>query len=427
MNYFNWRYIVTISLLSGIVFASFSPHANTPPQWTEKEIQILYSLSLDRLPALPEDKSNKIENNDTAASLGHHLFFDTRLSATKKIACATCHQPNRYFTDGLSLAKGVADGKRNSMTIVGVAYSPWFFWDGRKDSLWSQALGPLENPLEHAVSRMHVVQKIYRDSNYKYLYEMLFGELPNLADSSRFPVFTGPVNNNEWRSTWNNMTKDDQQIVNSVFANIGKTIAAYERKLLPGFSRYDHYVDGVISGSHQSLTLLNRDEIAGLKLFIGKAQCINCHNGPLLTNHEFHNTGIPPVSNQFASYGRAQGIWKAMADTFNCVGTYSDASEDDCAELKYTRTGHELVGTHKVPTLRNVANTGPYMHAGQFSTLYQVIDHYNHAPQAAVGENETNPLNLSKMEKNQLIKFLRTLTGPINTDKKWLNPPTILD
>src|SRR5690606_15553813 len=107
------------------------------------------SLSIKSLPPLPPDPSNRYGDDPRAAALGHQLFFDTRLSANGKVSCATCHDPGRDFQDGLPLAVGVGTNTRRTMPIAGTAYSPWMFWDGRKDSQWSQALGPLESPVEH--------------------------------------------------------------------------------------------------------------------------------------------------------------------------------------------------------------------------------------------------------------------------------------
>ena len=188
-------------------------------------------------------------------------------------------------------------------------------------------------------------------------------------------------------------------------------------------SRFDSYVEGVLKNDSEKKEMLSLEEIAGLRLFIGKAQCINCHNGPLLTNNEFHNTGILPSSGELPSIGRVSGIRILQTDIFNCLGSFSDAVNKECAELRFARTGDELIGAHKVPSLRNVSETGPYMHAGQLKTLTEVIGHYNRAPGALIGHNETKPLNLSIMEMQQLEVFLHSLDAPLATDLKWLARP----
>ena len=400
-----------------ITLSSFSP-------WSIEERNILQSLWIENLPPIPIDSSNVVSDNLKAAEFGYQLFFDNRLSANGQISCATCHSPERSFTDGIRLAKGAKTGIRNTMSILGTAYSPWLFWDGRKDSLWSQALSPLENELEHAGSRMQYVHLISRDSNYREMYESLFGPLLNFTDASRFPKAAGPVKNKDWNKAWQSMSQEDKDNVTNVFVNIGKSIAAYERLLQPGPSRFDLYLKSLFNNDKTKTDVFNNDEKEGLRLFIGKAQCINCHNGPLFTNNEFHNTGVLSSPGMLPGMGRVIGIRTAQADPFNCLGDFSNAKENDCAELTFAKTGDELIGTHKVPSLRNVAQTAPYMHAGQINTLAEVIDQYDRAPSAMIGHNEAKALDLTKKEKKQLEDFLHTLTGPIAADSKWLTRPS---
>jgi len=158
--------------------------------------------------------------------------------------------------------------------------------------------------------------------------------------------------------------------------------------------------------------------------FIGKANCTRCHNGPLFTDNHFHNTGIPPAPDLPEDTGRALGAQQVQADEFNCLGPYSDAKPEDCAELRFmTTTGEELVRAFKPPSLRNVIARGPYMHAGQLTTLKEVVTHYNNAPAAPTGHSELEPLNLSAEEQQQLIAFLATLDGPLAADPQWLQAP----
>ena len=166
------------------------------------------------------------------------------------------------------------------------------------------------------------------------------------------------------------------------------------------------------------------DEVAGLRLFIGRANCIQCHNGPLFTNNDFHNTGVPSKSNLDPDLGRAEGVKTVRADEFNCLDSFSDAGEGDCAELKFMKTdSSELLGRFKVPTLRNVSNTAPYMHSGDFLTLSEVLVFYNHPPEAKLGQSELNPLYLNTSELSQMESFLKTLIGPVNAQEKYFLPP----
>jgi len=159
--------------------------------------------------------------------------------------------------------------------------------------------------------------------------------------------------------------------------------------------------------------MLTDDEIAGLRLFAGRANCTQCHNGPLFTSNEFHNTGVPPRPELVIDHGRLTGATAVLNDEFNCRSQWSDARER-CSELEFIGTGeHTLDRAYKVPSLRNVADRAPYMDAGQFATLADVLDHYNRAPAAATGHSDLKPLRLKPAELRQLEAFLRTLSGPI--------------
>ncbi|KLK90480.1 hypothetical protein AA309_25565 [Microvirga vignae] len=379
-------------------------HAASAPgaRWTEEERATIQSLSLEALPPLPEDPSNKVADDPRAAELGRALFFDTRLSVNGEVACASCHLPERQFQDDVPLARGVGTTARRTMPIAGMARSPFLFWDGRKDSLWSQALGPLESAVEHGGSRTqyaHVVAAHYRTS-----YEAVFGPLPKV---NQLPVQAGPVDDPESTRAWAAMPEIDREAVNQVFANIGKAIAAYERTIQPAPTRFDAYASALGSGGAGNLT---DDEIAGLRLFVGKGQCVNCHNGPLLTDNHFHNTGVPAAAGLPEDQGRAFGAKLVREDPFNCLGKYSDAGEGDCSELRFMVTdGHELLRAFKTPSLRGAAGRPPYMHAGQIATLAEVVAHYSAAPEAPAGHSELRPINLSEMERRQLIAFLATL------------------
>jgi cytochrome c peroxidase len=295
------------------------------------------------------------------------------------------------------------------MPIAGTAHSAWMFWDGRAGSQWEQALGPLESAVEHGGTRTqyaHVVAEHYRGE-----YEAVFGKLPVL---NGLPREAGPVDDSVRAKAWQRIPAARQDDISRVYANIGKAIAAYERGI--GFtpSRFDRYVDAELAGRrHTSADSLSLEEEAGLRLFIGKGSCANCHNGALLTDQHFHNTGVA-VSRSVAmpDSGRAAGVRQALAGEFSCTSKYSDAKEADCDELRFAVTeGEELVRAYKTPSLRNVAQRAPYMHAGQIATLEEVVSHYNAAPRAPFGHSELKPLRLSPMEQRQLVAFLRTLSS----------------
>ena len=392
-------------------------------RWSARERAMLRSLSLASLGPVPADPSNRYADDSAAARLGHQLFFDTRMSSTGRVACATCHVPGRDFQDGRPLGVGVGTAGRRTMPVAGTAHSPWQFWDGRADSQWGQALGPLESPVEHGGDRTQYAHLVAADSGYRAAYEAVFGALPNLAG---LPPRAGPVADPARAAAWDRIPPTRRDEVTRVYANVGKAIAAYERHLGFGPSRFDRYVAAELAGRpHTPESALTRDEEAGLRLFIGKGSCVNCHNGALLTDNSFHNTGVPlPEAALPYDSGRAVGVRQALAGEFNCAGRYSDAQPEDCQELRFTVTeGEALVRAYKTPSLRNVATRAPYMHAGQFASLAEVLAHYNRAPAAPAGHTELKPLRLSAAELRQLEAFLRTLSGPLAAPPGFLAAP----
>jgi hypothetical protein len=164
-----------------------------------------------------------------------------------------------------------------------------------------------------------------------------------------------------------------------------------------GPSRFDRYVDAVTE-HRRTDGILTNDEVAGLKLFVGKANCTQCHNGPLLTNNEFHNPGVPRRPELPIDEGRLTGASSVLRDEFNCRSRWSDAHER-CADLEFLVTAdHTLQRAYKVPSLRNVAERAPYMDAGQLATLTDVLDHYNRAPSAPAAHTQIKPLRLTTAE-----------------------------
>jgi cytochrome c peroxidase len=393
------------------------------PKWTPAELAVLGSLSIRTLDPIGDDPSNRYANDERAASLGRQLFFDQRLSGNGKVACATCHVAAQDFQDGKALADGMGRTARRTMPIAGTAHSPWLFWDGRTDSQWSQALGPLESAVEHGGSRTqyaHVVAEQYRAE-----YEAVFGAMPDLTG---LPRRAGPVSDTTLRATWQRIQPSRRDEISRVYANIGKAIAAYERRIEPGASRVDRYVDAEVNGEvHSPESTLTSDEEAGLRLFIGRARCVTCHNGPLFTDDHFHNTGVPVPSVALPpDSGRAAGARQVVAGEFNCTSRYSDAKAEDCRELRFAVTeGAELVRAYKTPSLRNVAARAPYMHAGQLASLPEVIAHYASAPAAPFGHSELKPVQLSPNEQHQLVAFLRALSGPLVAPAGYLENPSL--
>lgn len=399
--------LLRLALLSCLLLgltAGAPARATEPPVWSAKELTTLRSLWLGSLPPLPVDPSNRYADSPAAIVLGKALFFDKGLSANGTVSCGTCHRPEYTFTDDLPLGRGMGSTSRRTMPLIGAAYQAWFFWDGRKDSLWSQAIGPIESAVEHGITRAFCAHHII--DHYSEEYVALFGPLPRLTHTSCPPIATPLSDNPEARAAWERMNPEVKKAVNRIYANIGKAIGAYVRRILPTPSRFDRYVEALLTkGETAAAQILNAGEQQGLRLFIGKAGCINCHNGPLFTNSSFHQVGIDSPDP-----GRAEGIAKVLADEFNCLGRYSDAQPDQCLELRFIdKDGSKFVGAFKTPSLRSVAERPPYMHAGQIKTLGAVLAFY----QKKSRSKEIDHRNVSDAEMARLELFLKTLSSPL--------------
>ncbi|TIV40783.1 MAG: c-type cytochrome, partial [Mesorhizobium sp.] len=141
------------------------------------------------------------------------------------------------------------------------------------------------------------------------------------------------------------------------------------------------------------------------------ANCVTCHNGPRLTDNAFHNTGVPPVDGLPPDRGRVDAVAQVEADPFNCLGKFRDGDESACRELRFmVKDGPQITHAYKTPSLRGAADRPPYMHAGQFSTLDEVVAHYSKAPPGVEGVSEVHPLDLSDRERAALVAFLKTLS-----------------
>ena len=408
-----------ILLLMAVAVASPSVH-ELRDRWSPREQAVLSSMHLKEAGPRPADPSNAYEQRTDAASLGRALFNDTRLSRNGRVSCASCHAADQQFQDGRPQGQGEATGKRRTMPVMGASHAPFLFWDGRKDSLWSQALGPLEDAAEHGDNRVRLVRVL--QAHYEAPYTRVFGALPDLG---ALPAHASPQGSDSERAAWEALPEATRDAVNRVFANMGKAIAAYERRIGWGESRFDHYVQATAAGHGRGQEGLSTPGVRGLRLFIGKAQCVTCHNGPLLTDQAFHNTGVPPLDPARPDRGRAGAVHQLLRDEFNCLGRYSDAKPEQCGELRFLATDDPgQLGAFRTPSLRNVAVRGPYMHAGQFASLQEVASHYARSPRAAAGHSELarpgeahaqrQASRLGSAEIQDLAAFLGTLTGPVD-------------
>ena len=402
------------------VLAVVAAHANDRSPYTADELAAIERHAAP-VAAPPGDPTNKFADNNAAAAFGQFLFFDTRFSTDAKFSCASCHQPARAFTDGRALAKTLAVGTRNTPTLLNTAYNQWFFWDGRADTMWAQVLQVIENPREFAGDRVAVAHTIYDDAVLRRAYEYLFGKLPTLSDTHRFPPHAMPdvFGKSVAGRAWSAMSAADRDACNRIFSNVGKAIAAYVRRLLIHDLPFDRYARALVGGDASGQTLLSPAAKRGLKLFVGRGQCELCHSGPDFTDGQFHNVGLPAFGDEAVDKGREEGIAFLRSNPFNAAGRYSDQPNGQLAErLKYLPAADAMRGAFKTPTLRNVALTQPYLHDGRFTTLEQVIKFYAAGKSAGhghlIGPREST-LDLlphfTSGEISDLVAFLQSLNS----------------
>jgi cytochrome c peroxidase len=409
-----------LQICAALAISALIPLGRGAAFWSSSELQTIESLRLGDNASNVNDPTNALANDARAANIGYQLFYDKRLSQEGDIACATCHNPEKTFTDGKVLSEGVGRTNRNAPTIVGASHNTWQFWDGRADSLWQQALGPLENPSEHGFSRVAVAKLMAKQ--YRSEFETVFGPMPDFEDDYRFPENASPIGDNDSKTAWNQMTESDRAYVNTVFVNAGKAIEAFERQIQPGRSRFDQYAESLKQSSNSDD--LNATEIAGLRLFIGKAACVTCHTGSQLSDGKFHNTGVPRNPDTPLDQGREEALGNLFKGEFSCKSAFSDAIEA-CPKDFQASTNAQLIRAYKTPSLRTAAMTAPYMHAGQFGTLAQVIQHYRNAPKSPLGITEIRPLTLTNQETLELEAFLRSLNAPVNAPAQYLRAPRV--
>ena len=370
------------------------------------------------VPALRPNPTNRVADDLDAARLGHRLFFEPRFSVDGTVSCATCHDPEQAFADGLAVAQGIEPNARNTPTVLNAAHQRWLTWDGRSDSLWAQALEPMENDREMAGDRLSIVRTVRDDESLAAAYESLFGPLPELPDS--LPERARPRRDGRTDAlseAWSALEPATRDDIDQVFVNLGKSLGAYQRTLLSGDAPFDRFVTSVDSGRYRPVDEFDDAAVRGLGLFAGDAGCWSCHAGPMLTTGEFHNIGIPPVAGGMPTdSGRYEAVQLLKDDPFNAAGRYSDDTTGPNARLvRGLIDSPENWGRFRTPSLREVARTAPYMHEGRFKTLEEVLRFYSTLEGAVQldhhQEKVLEPLDLSDSEISDLIAFLRSLNG----------------
>jgi cytochrome c peroxidase len=462
------RILLTLLLACGEPKSTVSDPESTWEQLNDPMVAPLV-LAMGPRPTPVIDPTNQYSGNPTAIAFGRRLFYDRRLSGDGHASCATCHDPQRGFSDGLPVADiGLAAARdlpdtgilsddsgtldkhlpqvgdpppvvsgfpRHSPSIWNTGYNRWQFWDGRCDTLWCQAIQPIEADLELGLARTDLAIRVSTDPELAASYLEVFGERPeflavadryDLSDGfpdfhapARFPTGARPTPTNPESPaniSWERMDALDQAAVNRVLVDIAKAIAAFEETVVSGEAPVDRFVAAFATNDRQQAEeTLDSAAIRGLALFAGEGQCVNCHLGPLFTNFEFSGVGLGDRSwLDPADSGRYAGTDRLLTESFSANGVWSDAPQGEKAQaLSLLQLTTDKVGQFKVPSLREVAQSAPYMHGGHFEDLDAVITHYvelDETPTLGHTEEVLQPLDWGDQEKSDLRAFLESLS-----------------
>jgi cytochrome c peroxidase len=426
-----------VALLIGCSAQPMDGGVTLEPELLER----LATLRYDEAPA-PLDPSNRVSHDMAAARFGQRLFFETAFSGPLldgdndgsefalgrdgepgRVSCAGCHVPASGFVDTRSQGKTISLAARwvprRTPTLLDVAFAPLFSWDGSRDSLWRQSVAVFESDREFNGGRLFAAQQtfaLHRDD-----YETIFGDLPPLDDSQRFPPLSPhqagcqllPANEIECRgkpgdgADYDGMLPEDQAAVTEVAVNLGKALASYLERLRCGPSRFDAWLDG-------DEAALSDAEKRGAALFAGKARCIECHSGPHLSDGTFHNVGLEPevvagALIDVGDRGAAAGLPLAIADPLNTRGAFSDG---DRGALPAT-VGPEMEGAFRTPSLRCITRQPSFMHTAHLRSLDEVVRFFSRGgdPTGYPGDNVLVRLDLDDSEQNDLVAFIHSLEG----------------
>jgi cytochrome c peroxidase len=384
------------------------------------------------LPAVPPDPTNAYADDAQAAVLGQRLYMDRSYSGALNVgtdggngglgdagvrglvSCFSCHasaagDDNRTVPNNVSLGTGY--GTRNALPVVNSSFYAWTNWGGRFDTQWSLPLAVAENPNIMKSTRLEVAHLIF--DKYRADYDAIFTPTldpalaPDAGDASRFPAAGKPkAAAADPDGPWELMAAGDRTIVNRIYANYGKAIAAYLRKLVSRNAPFDRFIagnDAAISDSAKR----------GLKVFLGKGDCRDCHSGPNFADDQFHALGVPQTGVRVPAtdLGRYADVPPLLASPFNSAGAFSD--QPDAGKLTGLTQQASQLGAFRTKSLRGLSASGPYMHAGQQATLEEVIDFYDVGGGTVPdgGTKTLQALNLTAAEKADLAAFLRTLDG----------------
>lgn len=336
------------------------------PAWSAAEREQIIALGpWPPPPAL--DPSNRVSGQPAAIAFGEALFHSTRLSRVPGLRCASCHEPWRRFTDGRRTGLGAQTGDRNTPSLLNVALQQWFGWDGANDNLWAQSIRPLLDAREMRADAGFVAAQLRTDQRLRTMYVGSFGREPPADDTE-------------------------------LMVDLAKALAAYQETLVSERTPFDRFRDALAVGDPPAASAYPAAAQRGLRLFIGRAQCVACHAGPAFSDGRFHASAI---RSQHAGgepdTGRAASLQRLALSPFTLAGRFNDGT------LRSTPEPAEE-GTFRTPPLRELAATAPYMHDGSIATLCDALQ-----PHAGPPGPPAPPL--SRDERRDLVAFLLSLNA----------------
>ena len=399
---------------------------------TPEEVNRIARMS--PMAGFPADPTNRLADDERAAELGHLLFFDTRFSP-RAVSCATCHDPKKHFTDGLPLARGVGETTRNAPTVVDAGRRRWVGWDGKFDSLWSQALAPIENPVEMGGDRTTFVRVVRDDPALRARYEAIFGawpaELEARGASDPLATPARPASNDTQDSAatrWSELGPATRMAIDHATVQLLKSLGAYQRTLRSGPAPIDRFVAALRGDPAGDPEALDASARRGLAIFVARGGCFQCHRGANFTDEEFHSLGLVGANGRVPDDpARLAAVDFVQSNPFNAAGAFSDAPDSPKGQMvRSLKRAPELFGQFRTPPLRGVALTPPFMHDGRLATLADVVRFYDTlegaAPIGHHGESVLVPLGLGEPGRADLEAFLRALTGE-PPDERWARNP----
>ncbi|MBS4048914.1 MAG: hypothetical protein KG075_21395 [Alphaproteobacteria bacterium] len=349
------------------------------------------------------DRTNRYSGNVDAIRLGAMLFGEPRLSGNGALSCQTCHRPEHGWSEPKARSEGLQRQDRNAPGLLNVRLQRWFGWDGANDSLWAAGIRPIVKDTEMGGSAAATAKLLREDAPLACLARRVEPAYAAMDDEAALVL-------------------------------AAKALAAFQETLSSPRTAFDEFRDALAANDRAGMARYPEAAQRGLALFTGRGQCGACHTGANFSNGEFHDTGLvfflndpdrKPGTPRRVDPGRHDGIaqLKAAANPFNLLGRYNDDPGGVASiPVRHVVQQHRNWGEFKVPSLRSLPATAPYMHDGSKATLRDVILHYSELDEDRLhsdGEAILKPLKLSEAEIADLQAFLESLSAPDDTAARY--------